>query len=198
MTQSNTGYAVLLYDALRADPFYRTLEAAYPDPEGANDAMLRYYDLSIAEAARWGRLGEVAEGYGLSIWSVPLTAEQAAKKSAAKAEALRTAMGPECAATFARIEAAMAVYEDALGLHNHWYLSILAVAPDKQGRGLGGALLAPVLTEADALGVASYLTTFTPRNISFYRKMGYDSAGSFPEPLTGSEFHVLVRPPGGT
>jgi predicted N-acetyltransferase YhbS len=64
-----------------------------------------------------------------------------------------------------------------------------------QGQGLGGQLIGSVLAEADAIGAASYLTTFTPRNIGFYKKHGYIEAGRFPEPVTGSDFCVLTRPP---
>ncbi len=189
-------YAAALFDALRPDPFYRTLEEAYPDPAGARDAMLRYYDLSIREGAEWGRLGEPQNGaYGVSVWSVPLTPEEARRKQAAKEKGLVAAMGEACARTFAKIEAAMAEHEARLGLDGHWYLSILGVSPSVQGQGLGGGLLKPVLAQADAAGVSSYLTTFTPRNIPFYERQGYAVAGQFPEPTTGSEFTVLVRRP---
>ena len=184
------GYSEVLFDALRADPFYRTLEQASP----GRDAMLRYYDLSIAEGARWGRLCLPEKGsFGISVWSLPLGPEDARRKSAAKKQALVNAMGRECAACFARIEANMAVHEGALDLHDHYYLSILGVSPKEQGRGLGGSLLRPVLDEADAKGIPSYLTTFSPRNISFYERMGFHSAGAFPEPETGGDFHILIR-----
>ena len=41
----------------------------------------------------------------------------------------------------------------------HWYLSILGVDPDHQGKGLGGELLKPVLAQADAQGLPCYLET---------------------------------------
>lgn len=198
MTLRYQGYVEALYDALRPDPFYRTLEQTYPDPTGAREAMLRYYDVSVREGAAWGRLGLPRDGtYGISVWSLPLDAAQATQKSEAKRRALVAAMGDACAECFAAIEASMEPHEEALGLQDHWYLSILGVSPEVQGKGLGGQLIGSVLAEADAAGAPSYLTTFTPRNISFYRKHGYVDAGRFPEPVTGSDFWVLIRPPDG-
>lgn len=188
-------YAAILYDALRPDPFYRTLEAAHPDRETAREAMLRYYDLSIAEGSAWGHLGTAEGVRGLSVWSVPLPDAQSRQKTAQKREALVAAMGIDCADTFATIEENMARHEAKLNLADHWYLSILGVAPDQQGKGTGASLLEPVLTQADQAGVSSYLTTFTPRNISFYARMGYYDAGAFAEPVTQADFHILIRPP---
>jgi GNAT superfamily N-acetyltransferase len=196
MTLLYQGFAEALYEALRPDPFYRTLEQTYPDPATAREAMLRYYDLSIREGATWGRLGQPTDGtWGISVWSLPLDVRQTARKSKAKHQALTEAMGDACARCFRAISASMAPHEEALGLQDHWYLSILGIAPAVQGQGLGGQLIGSVLAEADAIGAPSYLTTFTPRNIGFYKKHGYIEAGRFPEPVTGSDFYVLTRAP---
>ena len=188
-------HLVALFDALRDDPFYRKLERCYPDVEGARDAMLRYYSISVQEAERFGRVGRADGVTGLSVWSVPLPPQDAQTKVAAKAQEMEQAMGAECAALYNDISASMAEQEARLPLDGMWYLSILGVAPVQQGQGLGRALLDPVLNEADAAGVASYLTTFTPRNIPFYERQGYVQAGTFDEPVTGSAFTVLVRQP---
>ena len=46
----------------------------------------------------------------------------------------------------------------------HWYLQYLGVEPRRQGKGLGGALLAPVLERCDGEGVPAHLETSTERN----------------------------------
>lgn len=57
--------------------------------------------------------------------------------------------------------------------HEHWYLSLLAVDPELQGRGLGGALLAPVLERADGEGLPVYLETQTDANVAWYGRHGF-------------------------
>lgn len=188
-------YSEALYEALRPDPFYLTLENPYTGPGSGRDAMLRYYDLSIREGETWGRLGEADGVEGISVWSVPLSDSDARMKAAKKVSALTSEMGADCAALFQRIETSMTRSEARLDLDGMWYLSILGVSPAQQGQGGGPKLLAPVLAEADAAGVASYLTTFKPRNVPFYERQGYVDVGRFSEPLTGAEFTVLVRAP---
>ncbi|HEX2084314.1 MAG TPA: GNAT family N-acetyltransferase [Solirubrobacteraceae bacterium] len=55
----------------------------------------------------------------------------------------------------------------------HYYLSALGVAPEAQGRGLGSALLAPMLERCDREGVPAYLESSKERNIAFYGRHGF-------------------------
>lgn len=52
----------------------------------------------------------------------------------------------------------------------HWYLAVLGVDPEFQGKGLGGRLLEPVLALADAEGLPAYLETDRERNLAFYAR----------------------------
>ena len=55
----------------------------------------------------------------------------------------------------------------------HFYLSALGVDPDLQGRGIGSAILEPVLRRADATGALAYLETATARNVLLYERHGF-------------------------
>jgi GNAT superfamily N-acetyltransferase len=55
----------------------------------------------------------------------------------------------------------------------HWYLAVLGTRPERQGEGLGSALLAPVLAECDRLEIAAYLETGRERNVHFYNRHGF-------------------------
>lgn len=58
---------------------------------------------------------------------------------------------------------------------DHWYLAVLGVDPDHQGRGLGGTLIAPVLRRCDLDGVGAYLESSNERNVPFYRRHGFEA-----------------------
>jgi GNAT superfamily N-acetyltransferase len=77
----------------------------------------------------------------------------------------------------------------------HWYLMALGVAPSEQGKGIGGALLQPGLSQADADGLPCYLETFHERNVPFYEKYGFKV--SFDGRITngGPTFWAMVRTP---
>ena len=55
----------------------------------------------------------------------------------------------------------------------HWYLEILGTHPEHQGKGLGSALLAPVLAHCDAEGEPAYLESSKEQNIPFYERHGF-------------------------
>jgi ribosomal protein S18 acetylase RimI-like enzyme len=55
----------------------------------------------------------------------------------------------------------------------HWYLATVGTEPAAQGRGLGTAVLAPVLEECDRDGVAAYLESSKESNIAYYARFGF-------------------------
>jgi ribosomal protein S18 acetylase RimI-like enzyme len=55
----------------------------------------------------------------------------------------------------------------------HWYLWALGVAPEQQGKGIGGILLQPILARADAGQHSCYLETQNEKNLPFYEKHGF-------------------------
>jgi len=64
----------------------------------------------------------------------------------------------------------------------HWYLNVVSTLPSRQGQGLGGAVLAPVLDDADDNGWPCYLESSNPRNISLYLRHGFVETGELPLP----------------
>jgi len=65
---------------------------------------------------------------------------------------------------------------DSLHPHepDHWYLPMAGVAPDWQGRGIGHALMQPVLERCDADGMPAYLEATTERNRALYERNGFE------------------------
>jgi len=75
----------------------------------------------------------------------------------------------------------------------HWYLSILGVDPDHQGKGLGGALLQPALAKADQEGLPCYLETLEEKNLAFYGRHGFEVLVDDREPHSGLKFWTMIR-----
>lgn len=61
----------------------------------------------------------------------------------------------------------------------HWYLMILGTDALFQGRGVGRALMEPVLARADELGVPAYLETQKEANLAYYQRFGFDVVEKF-------------------
>lgn len=53
------------------------------------------------------------------------------------------------------------------------YLQFIGVRADRQGRGKGSAVMAPMLTECDRDGIAAFLVSTSPRNRNLYERQGF-------------------------
>jgi GNAT superfamily N-acetyltransferase len=73
------------------------------------------------------------------------------------------------------------------------YLNYLAVDPDVQGRQIGRRLADAGIAAADADGVGTYLGTTDPRNLPFYRRLGFVDAGAVTLGADGPVLTVLHR-----
>lgn len=79
----------------------------------------------------------------------------------------------------------------------HWYLWWLGVEPEHQGKGIGGALMRPILASADAEGLPCYLETDNEMNVPFYRKHGFEVVNEGEVPKHGLWFWAMAREPRG-
>jgi GNAT superfamily N-acetyltransferase len=56
-----------------------------------------------------------------------------------------------------------------------WYLFLIGVEPSHQRRGLGRALIRPMVERADKGNLACYLETENERNVAFYKQQGFET-----------------------
>lgn len=62
----------------------------------------------------------------------------------------------------------------SLDIGPYWYLAVIAVAPEHQGKGHGGRLLRFLCSRADEENRAIYLETQTSSNVELYRHFGFE------------------------
>jgi GNAT superfamily N-acetyltransferase len=77
----------------------------------------------------------------------------------------------------------------------HWYLAVLGTEPAAQGKGVGSALLAPVLQRCDREGVPAYLESSKESNIPFYSRHGFEVSGRVDLPGGGPRVWPMWREP---
>jgi GNAT superfamily N-acetyltransferase len=68
---------------------------------------------------------------------------------------------------------AMAELDSRAPREPHWHLSLLGVEPERQGTGIGSALLRPVLDRCDRGRRSAYLETSKEANLRFYERHGF-------------------------
>ena len=77
----------------------------------------------------------------------------------------------------------------------HFYLRAVGVVPAWQGRGVGHALLTPILAVADQRGVGCFLTTTEQKNLAFYDRFGFAVVTNYYPTPTWPEVWGLWREP---
>ena len=184
--------------ALEDDPFYRSICAVYADDIGRRRAVLeQYFTYSILEGRSIGRCVHLADpARGVAVWLLPQASEVLSRSARQKRAFLEATLLPEGCANYYRILEFMSARAAKVVDGNAWYLSIIAVDPGAQGRGLGRKLLEPTIAEADGVAATCFLETFSPRSISFYERLGFITRARFAEPTTGADYALMVRDPG--
>jgi GNAT superfamily N-acetyltransferase len=77
----------------------------------------------------------------------------------------------------------------------HYYLPVVGVEPEWQGRGLGAALMRPVLDRCDTEKVPAYLEATSPRNRALYERHGFEVTAEFSLGPGSPPMWRMWRPP---
>ncbi|GAA1351756.1 GNAT family N-acetyltransferase [Streptomyces beijiangensis] len=79
----------------------------------------------------------------------------------------------------------------------HAYLLMIGVSPDRQGEGLGTALMAPVLERCDREGMPAYLEASSARSRVLYERLGFVFMGTTVDLPDGPRMWPMWREPQG-
>jgi GNAT superfamily N-acetyltransferase len=198
VTSSNSPATVTaLVDSLRYDPFYVTITEEFADDEARRrQALAQYFDYSMSEGGRMGRLVVWPDpAVGAAVWLLPAKTSVYDVEPKAKAEFLAAALGATGRDAYRHIIDFMRPRAAAVVAETAWYLSIVGVTPSAQGQGIGKRLIEPTLADADDAGVDCYLETFDRRNPGFYQRLGFSAVVSHAEPVTGATYTIMLRNP---
>lgn len=165
-----------LVAAAMAKAFQQEPNFAFVIPDAARRARVLpwVFERSVAAlASRHGEAYSSESSDGGAFWIAP--GQHVGFWAAARAGLLEVPfrMGLGGARRFATLGGHVEELRKRHILDPHWYLMALGVDPARQGTGIGGALLQPVLGRADAEGIPCYLETFAERNLPFYKRFGF-------------------------
>jgi GNAT superfamily N-acetyltransferase len=134
-----------------------------------------------------------ADHAGAALWSPPDHWRLPPAKLLRNAVPMTRAFGRR----LPRAMRALATVERRHPTEPHWYLAVLGTAPTHQGKGVGSALLGPVLERCDTEGLPAYLESSKESNIPFYRRHGFEVTGEIRLPGGPPVWSMwrLPRPP---
>lgn len=183
--------AGLLARAFQGDPLFR-----YAIPQDDKRAKVLTWLLGrvLVYASLYGEVHTTPALRGVVCWVAP------GKNKLTPYRVLRTGLTPITVrfglAAYRRFDINQAYVYKMHTQHapkDHWYLWAIGVDPASQGKGIGSALMKPVLTKASASGTPCYLETHNTRNVRFYEKHGFRVVSEGDVPKGGPHVWALVR-----
>jgi GNAT superfamily N-acetyltransferase len=181
--------AATLARAFDDDPVTRHLI-----PSGSRRRQARvaaFMALGTKAAIGDGTVWTTAELSGAAVWRRPGRWRVPARDAVRDVPAAVRALGRRLPVGIATLQAIESSHPD----EPHWYLGILGTEPAEQGRGIGGALMAPVLDRCDEEGVPAYLESSKERNIPYYERFGFRVTGELDLPKGGPRIWPMWREP---
>jgi GNAT superfamily N-acetyltransferase len=76
----------------------------------------------------------------------------------------------------------------------HWYLPLIGVDPLQYGKGFSSELMKYVLKQCDHDNRLAYLESSNPRNVSFYKRLGFEAIGSIQAGSSPSILPMVRKP----
>ena len=155
---------------------------------------MRYFETEVSHLdPDHTQLWVAGDGSGAAIWRAPGQWQASPAQVVRETPAMVAAFGrrlPLALRTLVRLERRHPRSPE------HWYLHYLGVVPARQGRGLGTALMRPVLDRLDAEGQPAFLESSTARSAALYERNGFELTGSFDMPARGPMIRQMWRDPG--
>lgn len=171
---------------------------ALPDDELRARVLPWFFERAVRYADRWGEVyttGGTVEG--TALWLPPgdvITSPLRMLRAGMGAMPLKAGLGATM--RFLRMMNTIEHHHKQID-PDHWYLFVLGVDTPRQGQGVGGALIQPVLRRADEERRICYLETAKEINVKFYTKHGFEVVVDDHLPNGGPRYWTMRREPIG-
>jgi GNAT superfamily N-acetyltransferase len=164
-----------------------------PDPGTRAERLLTFFTAEIENLTpEYRQVWITEDSSGAAIWARPGSWRVPLLRTLRPARQMTAVFGsrlPLAIWTLLRIE------RHHPSTPGHWYLNYLGVEPRHQGRGIGGALLTPMLELCDREGVPAHLESSTERNRALYERNGFALTETFEMPAGGPLIREMWRDP---
>ena len=154
----------ILVLAFDTDPVMRWL---WPEP----DAYLRHFPgllLGFGGRAFDNRAAHVTDDYrGGALWLPPGVGPDDEALEALARDRVPEPIRSELLSVFEQMA-------ESVPPEPHWHLAFIGVDPTWHGHGIGAALMTHALERIDEAGSRAYLESTNPRNITLYRRHGFE------------------------
>lgn len=162
----------VLSGAFFADRIFRWI---VPDDEQRRRCAYLFYGLLVEAFWLHGEIRVTGAGKGAALWLPPAVSLVPPADAEAFTGSLVATAGD--AASVARMSEVFVALDANHPAEPCWYLNFMGIDPAAQGQGLGSALLASVLEQADRDGMPAYLEASSLESRKLYERHGYVTMG---------------------
>jgi GNAT superfamily N-acetyltransferase len=164
------GVTAALARAFHDDP---VMEWFFPDARGRPERIERVFRMRVASLLKQDEVYTDDDHAGAAVWAQPERWEVPPLEGLAFVARLL----PMVRGRIGVLARGWGMIDNLHPKEPHWYLAILGTEPERQGGGVGSALMQPVLDDCDRNGVAAYLESSKESNIDFYGRHGFRVTG---------------------
>lgn len=168
------------------DPVARWI---WPEPDVYLNMMPRFARAFGGGALKQGTADVAHRHKAASLWLSPGTNPDGDAIDRIFADSVRTEISRDLEALFAQMDA---YHPSGVAC---WYLPMIAADPAFIGQGLGSALLEHGLRRCDEAGEIAYLESSSPKNLTLYRRYGFEHIGEI-QAGSSPKMFPMVRQPG--
>nr|WSS66694.1 GNAT family N-acetyltransferase [Streptomyces sp. NBC_01177] len=167
-------------------PFTRHVIAA----EGHEARVRHFQEVCLTRIGMvYGRVWVADEGRAVAVWATP---DEDPSPAFAEVGPVLGELTGDRQVAYESAEQAVAPYRPQ---EPAWFLNTVAVAPEAQGKGLGGAVLVPGIKEAGHAGYPAFLETSSERNVRFYERLGFRVTAAVTLPHGGPRTWCMRKDP---
>ena len=187
LASERAAISACLSRAFQDDPISHYL---FPWDRSRLSRLASFYRMVLAMMSDQGAIYTDEQRRGAAVWRAPSAPQVSAMHATRDALRMLTTLR---GSTIRAMRLDRLVSQARLTAP-HWYLAILGTEPALQGRGVGSALLAPVLARCDDEGLPAYLESSKPENVPFYERHGFRVTRELQVP-EGPSLWPMVREP---
>ena len=184
--------SVMLARAFHDEP---VVAYAYPDAAEMKARLPHVYEFLLRSSLPWAQAWATSEQMeGIAVWTYTEDAPMSLWRfllSGAIWPGLRMGMraGQRMRPFFAYVEGR----RKKLVPFANWYLMVIGVDPEFQGKGYAGRLLRGMLSGVDEQGLPCCLETEKERNVSLYRHFDFNVIDEYVVPDTSVKLWIMLR-----
>lgn len=161
---------ITLERAFSTDPMFTWI---FPDAQRRSQSLRRMNRVPLEYGLRYGHVTQSNDGMAAAIWIPPGRTITVAGMVRSGILTVPFRVRFRSFAKFMGANEIMGRIHKKYVAEPHWYLLIVGVDPELQGRGFGSALVKEGLARADQANCPCYLETSEERNLAFYERHGF-------------------------